>query len=126
MYSALNCLPISINWYYLSEILSRRPSFMSYPGFDLKGRTAVVIGGTSGIARSISHGLAQAGANVVCTSRRREQVEAASTEIEELGRRTIRCVSDVSDRGSLDALLAECTFAFGGGISHSNTNGPLW
>jgi NAD(P)-dependent dehydrogenase (short-subunit alcohol dehydrogenase family) len=75
---------------------------MSYPGFDLTGRTAVVIGGTSGIGRSIAHGLARAGADVICTSRRDEQVEAVALEIEELGRRTIRCVSDVSNRQSLD------------------------
>jgi NAD(P)-dependent dehydrogenase (short-subunit alcohol dehydrogenase family) len=86
---------------------------MSYPGFDLTGRSAVVIGGTSGIGRAISHGLAQAGADVVCTSRREEQVDAAAAEIEAIGRRTIRCVSDVSDRESLDALLSECVGAFG-------------
>jgi len=86
---------------------------MSYPGFDLSGRTAVVIGGTSGIGRAIAHGLAQAGADVVCTSRRPEQVDAAATEIEGLGRRTVRCVSDVSSRESLDTLLGECVTAFG-------------
>ena len=86
---------------------------MSFPGFDLTGRTAVVIGGTSGIGRAIAHGLGQAGANVVCTSRRIAQVEASAFEIEALGSRTIRCTSDVSNRESLDALLAECVSAFG-------------
>jgi NAD(P)-dependent dehydrogenase (short-subunit alcohol dehydrogenase family) len=86
---------------------------MSYPGFDLTGRTAVVIGGTSGIGRAIAHGLARAGADVVCTSRREEQVDAAAGEIEALGRRTIRCVSDVAGRESLDRLLAESVRAFG-------------
>lgn len=86
---------------------------MSYPGFDLTGRSAVVIGGTSGIGRAISHGLAQAGADIVCTSRRQEQVDAAAAEIEAIGRRTIRCASDVSNRESLDALLSECVAAFG-------------
>jgi NAD(P)-dependent dehydrogenase (short-subunit alcohol dehydrogenase family) len=86
---------------------------MSYPGFDLSGRTAVVVGGTSGIGRAISHGLAQAGADVVCTSRRTEQVAASAAEIEALGRRTIRCTSDVSSRESLENLLAECVKAFG-------------
>ena len=86
---------------------------MSYAGFDLTGRTAVVIGGTSGIGRAIAHGLAQAGADVVCSSRRSDQVDATSTEIEGIGRKTIRCVSDVSDRESLDGLLGECVAAFG-------------
>ena len=86
---------------------------MSYPGFDLTGRVAVVIGGTSGIGRAIAHGLAQAGADVVCTSRRSEEVEKAATEIEGFGRRSIRCSSDVSTRESLEKLLGECTDAFG-------------
>jgi NAD(P)-dependent dehydrogenase (short-subunit alcohol dehydrogenase family) len=86
---------------------------MSFSGFDLTGRTAVVIGGTSGIGRAISHGLAEAGADVVCTSRRTDQVETAAAEIESRGRRSIRCVSDVSSRESLDQLLAACVDEFG-------------
>lgn len=86
---------------------------MSYPGFDLTGRTAVVIGGTSGIGRAIAHGLAQAGASVVCSSRRIEEVEKAAAEIEGLGSRTIRCASDVSSRESLENLLTESVAAFG-------------
>src|SRR5690242_15153493 len=86
---------------------------MGYPGFDLSGRTAVVIGGTSGIGRAIAHGLAQAGADVVCTSRRTEQVDTAAREIEEYGSRTIRCASDVSDRASMENLLDSCVREFG-------------
>ncbi len=86
---------------------------MSYPALELNGRTAVVIGGTSGIGRAIAHGLAEAGADVVCSSRRLEQVETAAREIEELGRRTIRVASDVSDRASLENLLSESVSAFG-------------
>lgn len=86
---------------------------MSFPGFDLSGRTGVVIGGTSGIGQAIATGLALAGANIICTSRREDQVEAASSVIESLGRRTIRCVSDVSDRFSLDDLLSKTVSEFG-------------
>lgn len=86
---------------------------MSYSKFDLGGRVAVVIGGTSGIGRAIAHGLAEAGADVVCSSRREEQVEAAASEIEGFGRRTLRCISDVSDRGSLEELLSKCVGEFG-------------
>ena len=86
---------------------------MSFPGFDLSGRTGVVIGGTSGIGQAIATGLALAGANIICSSRREDQVEAASSVIESLGRRTIRCVSDVSDRFSLDDLLSKTVSEFG-------------
>lgn len=79
---------------------------MSFSQLQLNDRVAVVIGGTSGIGRAIAHGLARAGADVVCTSRRTEQVEAAAAEIESLGRRTIRVASDVSDKASLENLLS--------------------
>jgi NAD(P)-dependent dehydrogenase (short-subunit alcohol dehydrogenase family) len=86
---------------------------MGFSKLELNGRTAVVIGGTSGIGRSIAHGLAEAGADVVCSSRRQDQVDAAAGEIEGKGRRTIRCVSDVADRESLQALLDACVAEFG-------------
>lgn len=85
---------------------------MTYRPLDLSGKVAVVIGGTSGIGRAIAHGLAQAGADVIPTSRRAEQVEAAAGEIEELGRRTIRVTSDVADRLSLQHVLEETVKAF--------------
>ena len=86
---------------------------MGLKSLELNGRTAVVIGGTSGIGRAIAHGLADAGANVVCTSRRQEQVDATAAEIEALGRATLHVMSDVEDRKSLENLLAECLSAFG-------------
>src|SRR5437763_9741111 len=86
---------------------------MSYSQLELRGKVAVVVGGTSGIGRAIAHGLAEAGADVVPTSRRTEQVEAAAKEIEERGRRTLRVTSDVSDRASLQRVLDESVKAFG-------------
>ena len=86
---------------------------MAYASLDLTGKVAVVIGGTSGIGRAIAHGLAEAGADVVPTSRRAEQVDVAAKEIEERGRRTLRLTSDVSDRSSLQKVLDESIGAFG-------------
>src|SRR3954462_4454604 len=86
---------------------------MSYSQLELRGKVAVVVGGTSGIGRAIAHGLAEAGADVVPTSRRTEQVEAAAVEIEERGRRSLRVTSDVSDRASLERVLEESIKAFG-------------
>lgn len=86
---------------------------MSFSALELTNRTAVVIGGTTGIGRAIAHGLADAGANVVCTSRRQSQVDETSGEIESKGRSTLRVTTDISDRGSIENLLAECRSAFG-------------
>jgi NAD(P)-dependent dehydrogenase (short-subunit alcohol dehydrogenase family) len=87
---------------------------MTYSPLDLDGKVAVVVGGTSGIGRAIAHGLAQAGADVIATSRREEQVDAAAREIEEFGRRTLRLTSNVSDRASLELVLTQALEAFGG------------
>jgi len=86
---------------------------MPYQAFDLSGKTAVVIGGTSGIGRAIARGLAEAGADVVPSSRRLEQVKDAAAEIRTLGRRSLEAVSDVGDRASLDQLLKKCIGEFG-------------
>src|SRR5689334_20008921 len=86
---------------------------MTYSPLELTGKVAVVVGGTSGIGRAIAHGFAQAGADVVPTSRRTEQVETAAREIEELGRRSLRVTSDVADRASLQNVLTETVAAFG-------------
>jgi NAD(P)-dependent dehydrogenase (short-subunit alcohol dehydrogenase family) len=80
---------------------------------DLSGRTAVVIGGTSGIGRALALGLAAAGADVVASSRRVEQVESTAREIESLARRTIRIICDVRNRASLENLLAKTLGTFG-------------
>lgn len=72
-----------------------------------------MIGGTSGIGRAIALGLAEAGADVVPSSRRAEEVDAAAKEVEARGKRSLRVTSDVADRPSLDLLLAECVKAFG-------------
>ena len=70
----------------------------------LDGKTAVVIGGTSGIGRTMAVGLARAGANVVATGRRAELVEEVSAEIESVGVKTIRQPTDVEARESIQAL----------------------
>src|SRR4026209_2332917 len=86
---------------------------MTYSPLELTGKVAVIVGGTSGIGRAIAHGFAQAGADVVPTSRRAEQVDAAAREIEEFGRRSLRVTSDVADRASLERVLNETIGAFG-------------
>lgn len=91
----------------------RTETRMAYKGFDLTGKTAVVVGGTSGIGLAIANGLADAGADVVASSRRGEQVEATAAGIEARGRRTLRVSSDVSDRASLEALHAAVLKEFG-------------
>ena len=77
---------------------------MAYEPLSLAGRVAVVVGGTSGIGRTLALGLAQAGAQVVASSRRQAEVDAVGRELGRLGSPPIGLACDVLDRASLVAL----------------------
>ena len=86
---------------------------MAHPQLDLTNKTAVLIGGTSGIGLALTKGLAQAGANVVPTGRREDLVRKAASEVQTLGRRSLTQPCDVTDTASLDALLQAVCAEFG-------------
>jgi len=71
---------------------------------DLTGRVAVVIGGTSGLGRTIALGLAEAGAAVVPSGRRQDMVDEVSAAVKAIGRDTLNYSVNVSDRASIDTL----------------------
>lgn len=77
---------------------------MGHPSLDLTSRTAVVIGGTSGIGLTIAKGLAAAGANVVPSGRRADLVRQIAGEIQKMGRKSLAQVCNVGDRGTLETL----------------------
>ncbi len=86
---------------------------MGHPLLELTNKTAVVIGGTSGIGLALTKALAQAGADVVPSSRRTEQVRNAALEVEGLGRRSLVQTCDVTDTASLSQLLKSVCDKFG-------------
>ena len=86
---------------------------MGHKLFDLTGRVAVVVGGTSGIGLAMAIGLAEAGADVIASSRRQEQVDETARAIEATGAKTLRVTSDVGDRESLQALCDAVLKQFG-------------
>jgi NAD(P)-dependent dehydrogenase (short-subunit alcohol dehydrogenase family) len=86
---------------------------MGHPLLDLTNKTAVVIGGTSGIGFALTRGLAQAGANVVPTGRREEQVRSAAAEVVGLGRRSLALTCDVTDNASIERLIKSVCAEFG-------------
>jgi NAD(P)-dependent dehydrogenase (short-subunit alcohol dehydrogenase family) len=81
--------------------------------FDLSGRSAVVVGGTSGIGRALALGLADAGADVVSVGRRDALVDEVAGEIERRGRRTLRITADVNDPAALDTVRVRMLEALG-------------
>jgi NAD(P)-dependent dehydrogenase (short-subunit alcohol dehydrogenase family) len=86
---------------------------MGHPLLDLTDKTAVVMGGTSGIGLALARGLAQAGANVVPTGRRVDQVQAAVSIVEALGSRSVALTCDVTSERSLETLLQRVCDTFG-------------
>jgi NAD(P)-dependent dehydrogenase (short-subunit alcohol dehydrogenase family) len=86
---------------------------LGYAALDVTGRVVVVTGGTTGIGRALVEGFADAGADVVATSRRPEEVEATAAEVERRGRRTLRVRSDVTKSESLEEARDAVLAAFG-------------
>ncbi|WP_437679257.1 SDR family NAD(P)-dependent oxidoreductase [Sorangium sp. So ce131] len=82
--------------------------------FDIAGRTAVVIGGTSGIGRAIALGLAEAGVHTVATGTRGDGVRSITEKIRARGVRSLAATCDVGDRATLDSLRDKVLEALGG------------
>jgi len=81
--------------------------------FDLSGRIALVVGGTSGIGRAVALGLADAGADVVSVGRRARLVDEVAGEIERRGRRTLRLSADVNDPEALEGVRSRIAGTLG-------------
>jgi len=81
--------------------------------FELGGRVAVVIGGTSGLGRAIALGLGEHGAYVVASGRNAERVCETGRELNQFGYRTICQTVDVRSRASIDRLRDTVLGEFG-------------
>lgn len=75
--------------------------------FDLTGKKAVVVGGAGGIGQAMAEGLAQAGAQVMISSRKPEALQRAQEEIKAAtGLDILCCPGDASKEEDVAALLA--------------------
>jgi len=72
--------------------------------FRLDGRVAVVTGSGRGIGRGIALALAEAGADVVVTSRRTDDVLGTAEHVRRLGRRAVPLAGDLRTDGLPDRL----------------------
>lgn len=75
--------------------------------FKLDGQVAVVTGAGRGIGEGIAVGLAQAGADVVVTARRQEEIDATAQKVQAEGRRALAIAGDITDRDFVEALAAQ-------------------
>ena len=81
--------------------------------FDLTGRVAIVTGASRGLGQYFARALAKAGADLVVTSRKREDLAAFAQEIEALGRRAACVELDVRKQESIERFAAEAEAAYG-------------
>src|SRR5580704_440891 len=81
--------------------------------FDLSNRVALVTGTSRGLGQYLARALALAGADLLVTSRKKEDTDAFAREIEGLGRRVARLSLDVRDEGSIHAMAEAAQAAFG-------------
>ena len=82
---------------------------------ELKGKRAIVTGGSRGIGKAIARQLAAEGVDVAISSRNQEQLRATAAELaKETGRRIIPIVADTSDRASVEALVKTAVAELGG------------
>lgn len=82
--------------------------------FDITGRNALVVGGTSGIGRMAALAFGKAGANVAAVGRREVEASQVAEEISALGVKTINATCDASNQASVDGLVSQVSSEFGG------------
>jgi NAD(P)-dependent dehydrogenase (short-subunit alcohol dehydrogenase family) len=78
------------------------------------GKSAVVVGGTSGIGRAIAEGFAADGADVIATSRSADAVAETAAELRDRGAQTAEVTCDVTDRSDIEGLYETAVGTFGG------------
>ena len=101
---------------------------MSYRGFDLDGKVAAVVGGGSGLGRSIAGGLAEAGARIAILDLVLDNAHEVTAELRARGSEAEAFAVDVTSIPSVDASVAQVLGAFGtvdilinsAGISHND------
>lgn len=98
------------------------------PMFDLSGKVALVTGGSKGLGKAMARGLAEAGADIVISSRTESELKQALADIlEGTPRRGTYIPADMSKRADVRRLAEQAIAAFGRIdilINNAGTNKP--
>ena len=110
-----------------------RPYFMKEESmkltdmFSLKGKVALVTGGGRGIGKFIATGLAEAGADIILTSRKIKNLEATAAELEANQKvKAVAIACDMAKEDTVEAMLKEAVAKFGRIDILVNNAGATW
>lgn len=112
-----------MNWQRYAKGLRQYRKAVAELNESLKGKTAVVTGGSKGIGRDVALALARDGADVIVVSRHADEAGKVAAEIEALGRRALAAGVDVSMPEQVEALMTETVPRFGGVDIYVNNAG---
>ena len=73
--------------------------------FNLSKKVAIVTGGAGGIGQALAIGLADAGADIVITSRGLPKLEEVAKQIRAKGRKSLAISADVTDEKSVENMV---------------------
>jgi NAD(P)-dependent dehydrogenase (short-subunit alcohol dehydrogenase family) len=94
--------------------------------FDLSGKVAVVTGGSRGLGLEIAEGLAEAGARLAITARRRQWLDPAEQHLAGLGADVLAVEADVADPEGVRRTVDDAVSRFGGIDILVNNAGLSW
>ncbi|UOE96375.1 SDR family oxidoreductase [Alkalihalobacillus sp. LMS39] len=94
--------------------------------FQLTGKTAIVTGGGRGLGAQIAHAFADAGANVVICSRKKEACDEVAMELEEKGVQTLSLACDVTSETDVMNVVKQTVDRFGTIDILVNNSGATW
>lgn len=94
--------------------------------FDLTGKTAIITGGGRGLGAQIATGFAEAGANVVLCSRKKEACDEVASQIEKLGVKALSFKCDITNPSDVQEVVNETYREFGAIDILVNNSGASW
>lgn len=94
--------------------------------FDLSGKTALVTGGSRGLGLQMAHALGEAGAKVLLTSRKANDLQEAAAELKAAGIDADWIAADCADEGDIERLAKEAVQRLGHVDILINNAGASW
>ncbi|MED3878150.1 SDR family oxidoreductase [Priestia megaterium] len=94
--------------------------------FDLTGKTAIITGGGRGLGEQMAEGLAEAGANIVLCSRKKEACQQVADRLAAMGVKTLALACDISQPEDIKNVVHQTIETFGRIDILINNSGATW